>query len=156
MATEKMKSFLKKFITEETMNNITTYEGVSNFIGFIIATNKDFRPIFDIRQSLHYTRSTDIVCHIRDYLNEHTTEYPGPNDEHYLFDDAFMIPESNNVYYRFKQIWCKGMSSNLTINYLTVDSNYKVVDYVIEYEELAKLKIYTLGDFFSYLQRNKF
>jgi hypothetical protein len=156
MATEKMKSFLRKFITEETMNSITTYEGTSNLIGFIVTTNKDFRPIFDIRQNLHYVRSTDIVCHVRDYINEHTEEYPGPNDEHYSFEEAFMIPESNNIYYRFKQSWYKGMSNSATIKYLTVDSNYKVVDYVIEYEELARLGIYTLGEFFRYLQRNKF
>lgn len=154
--TPKQRDFLSKYLTERTLNSLNTYEDMSNFIGFIIATCKNDMPIFDIRKDVYYTSTTSTVCNLRDYLNNHTEQFPGPNDEAYTFDEAFTIPESDTIYYRFTQSWCKGMSNSVTRRYLTVDENCIPVDYVIEYEELAKLGIYNMSSFFRYLQRNNF
>lgn len=136
--TSKQRDFLIKYLTERTLNNLNRYEDVSNLIGFIIATYKDDLPLFDIRCDVHYTSTTSTVCNLREYLNNHTEQFPGPNDEAYTFDAAFTIPESDTIYYRFTQSWCKP------------------VNHVIEYEELAKLGIYNMSSFFKYLQRNNF
>lgn len=154
--TSKQRDFLSKYLTERTLNNLNRYEDVSNLIGFIIATYKDDLPLFDIRCDVHYTSTTSTVCNLREYLNNHTEQFPGPNDEAYTFDAAFTIPESDTIYYRFTQSWCKGMSNNVTRRYLTVDENCVPVNHVIEYEELAKLGIYNMSSFFKYLQRNNF
>ena len=82
-------------------------------------------------------------------------QFPGPNDGAYTFDATFTIPESDTIYYRFTQSWCKGMS-NATRRYPTVDGNCVPVNHVIEYEELAKSGIYNMSGFFKYLQRNNF
>lgn len=152
--TSKQRDFLSKYLTERTLNNLNRYEDVSSLIGFIIATYKDDLPLSDIRCDVHYTSTT--VCNLREYLNNHTEQFPGPNDEAYTFDAAFTIPESDTIYYRFTQSWCKGMSNNVTRRYLTVDENCVPVNHVIEYEELAKLGIYNMSGFFKYLQRNNF
>lgn len=154
--TAKQKDFLSKYLTEGTLNSLTDYDKVSSLIGFIIATSKNDIPIFEIRKDVHYTSTTSTVCNLRDYLNTHTELFKGPNDEAYCFDGAFTIPESNTIYYRFVQSWCKGMSDYVTRQYITVDENCVPVDYIIEYEELVKLGIFTLPRFFEYLQRNTF
>lgn len=154
--TSKQRNFLSKYLTERTLNNLNRYEDISDLISFIIATYKNNLPLFNIRCNVHYTSKTSTVCNIREYLNNHTEQFPGPNDKAYTFDTAFTIPESDTIYYRFTQLWCKRINNNVTRRYLTVDENCVPVNHVIEYEELAKLGIYNMSSFFKYLQRNNF
>ena len=153
--TTRQRNFLSKYLTEGTLNSLTDYK-VSDLIGFIIATCKNDILMFDIKKDVNYTSTTPTVCNLREYLNTHTEQFGGPNDEAYGFDRAFTIPESGTIYYRFVQSWCKGMSNSVTHRYLIVDENCNVVNYSIKYEELAKLDIFTLPKFFEYLQRNTF
>lgn len=154
--TSKQRDFLSKYLTERTLNSLTDYDKVSSLIGFIITTSRNDIPVFEIRKDVNYTSTTSTVCNLREYLNNHTELFKGPNDEAYGFDRAFIIPESDTIYYRFVQSWCKGMSNYVTRQYITVDEDCVPVNYSIEYEELAKLDIFTLPRFFEYLQRNTF
>lgn len=159
--TEKQRNFLLKFLPKDFIDTKTEFKDfgfTSSCIKFIMDTYNFGVFAFDIKVvKKHLTeKETDLVKHLKDHINSNKENYTGPNDEYYSLNSTYYIPESDKLFFVFRQTWYKGMSESSTSHYITVDETGKEVFYSTQYTELFRMNVNSLNKFFEYLKRNSF